>query len=230
VSAYVFDFTPIARYWPLLAEGAWLTVQLSTLAMIGGAAVGLAMALARNSALAPLRWAAGIYVEFIRNTPFLVQLFLLFFGLPSLGLALTPETAALAGLIINLGAYATEIFRAGIEAVQRGQVEAGIALGLSRGQVFRHVVLGQALQIVWPALTSQLVLLMLASSIVSQISADELTGAAYFVQNESFRAFEVYLFVTAAYLALALAYRAAFWLIALALFPRRRAALLAARR
>jgi polar amino acid transport system permease protein len=189
--------------------------------------VGLLGALARNAAAAPLRWAAGFYVEFIRNTPFLVQLFLLFFGLPSLGIELTPELAAQLGLIINLGAYATEIFRAGIEAVQRGQVEAGIALGLSRVQVFRHVILGQALQIVWPALTSQFVLLMLASSIVSQISADELTAAAYFVQNESFRAFEVYLFVTVAYLVLALAYRAVFWAVALAAFPRRRAALLA---
>jgi len=222
---YVLDFTPIVRYWPLLLEGAWMTVWLSTIAMLGGAAVGLLGALARNAAAAPLRWIAGFYVEFIRNTPFLVQLFLLFFGLPSLGISLTPEAAAQLGLIINLGAYATEIFRAGIEAVQRGQVEAGIALGLSRVQVFRHVILGQALQIVWPALTSQFVLLMLGSSIVSQISTDELTAAAYFVQNESFRAFEVYLFVTAAYLVLALAYRAAFWGVALAAFPRRRAAL-----
>lgn len=224
--SYVFDFTPIWRYLPLLLEGAWLTVQLSTVAIVFGAALGLAAALARNSWIAPLRWLAAAYVEFIRNTPFLVQIFLLFFGLPSLGISLEPEVAAQLGLIINLGAYATEIFRAGIEAVHRGQIEAGTALGLSRVQVFRHVILGQALLTVWPALTSQFVLLMLASSVVSQISADELTAAAYFVQNESFRAFEVYLFVTAAYLVLAVGYRIAFWIVALAIFPRRRALLL----
>src|SRR5690606_7476959 len=114
-----------------------------------------------------------VYIELIRNTPFLVQLFFFFFALPAVGVRWSPYTAALVAMTVNLGAYATEIVRAGIEAIPRGQIEAGLALNLTRVEIFRFVVLKPALRAIYPALTSQFILLMLASSVVSVISAED---------------------------------------------------------
>ena len=161
----------------------------------------------RNSRHRPLRFLSAAYVEFIRNTPFLIQLFFIFFGLPSLGLKLTAGQAALITMVVNLGAYATEIVRAGIEAVHRGQIEAGLSLGLNRLQVFRHIIFLPALEKVYPALSSQLVFSMLGSSVVSQISAEDLTFAANFIQSRNFRSFETYFIITAMYLAMAVGFR-----------------------
>jgi len=219
------DFAAILERWPAFLEGALLTLQLAFIATALGSAIGVLGAIGRRSNHPMISRICGIYVEAIRNTPLLVQIFLVYFGLASLGLKFSAFTVAAAALTINVGAYTTEIIRAGFDAIPRGQIEAAEGLALSRAQIYWHVVMLPAIEKVYPALTSQFVLLMLGSSIVSQISTDELTAAAYFVQNESFRAFEVYLFVTAAYLVLALAYRAAFWGVALAAFPRRRAAL-----
>ncbi|MGO4837906.1 amino acid ABC transporter permease, partial [Rhizobiaceae sp. 2RAB30] len=158
-----------------------------------------------------------LYVEAIRNTPLLVQLFIVFFGLPSLGLRLEANQAAVIALSINLGAYSAEIFRAGIESVQRSQIEAGRALGLTAGQTFRHVVLFQAVKAVYPALASQFVLLMLTTSVVSSIGATELFHQAAFIESRTFRSFEVYALITLSYLVLTLAFRALFsgvyWLV-----------------
>src|SRR5471030_1249211 len=145
----------------------------------------------------------------IRNTPFLVQLFFVFFGLPSLGVRLTELEAAILAMVVNLGAYSTEIVRAGIAAVPRGQVEAGASLAMTRFQIFRHVVLRPALQKIWPALTSQLVIVMFGSAVCSQIAVEELTFAANFIQSRNFRSFEAYLVVTAIYLVLAVLLRQA---------------------
>ena len=186
-----------------------------------GLLIGIAGALSRTSGPRPVRWLAAGYVEVIRNTPLLVQLFLVFFGLPSLGLRLTAGQAAVLALTVNLGAYATEIVRAGIQAIHRSQVEAGLSLGLSRLQVFRYVVLFPALTVIYPALASQFILLMLATSIVSQISARELFHTAAFIESRTFRSFEVYLVVTGMYLVLALMFRALFGAIYYAAFHRR---------
>src|SRR5262249_22669315 len=156
--------------------GAWLTIRLSAGAMVLGLMIAIPAALAKSSRYRLLRGVVLIYVEAIRNTPFLVQLFLIFLGLPSLGIRLTPAQAALAAMVINLGAYATEIVRAGIESVPRGQIEAGRALGLRPWQVFRFIVLMPALKTVFPALGSQFILVMLGSSVVSAISAEELSA------------------------------------------------------
>jgi polar amino acid transport system permease protein len=140
--------------------------------------------------------------------------------LPSIGLRLKPDQAALLAMVINLGAYATEIVRAGVKAVPAGQLEAGTALGLSSWQLFRFVVWLPALRAVFPALGSQFILVMLASSIVSVISAEELTAVADTIVARNFRSFEVYLVVTGLYLALCLGFQGAFAMIHRALFAR----------
>lgn len=199
-TVYDFDFAPVFAYYPHLLWGAWLTLKLSVGAMLLGLVVSVLCAWAKTSNIAPLRWIVSIYVEAIRNTPFLVQIFFIYFGLPSVGVALDPNPAALAALTINVGAYGTEIIRAGIESIHRGQVEAGVALGLKPVQIFRYIILKPALRTVYPALTSQFIFLMLTSSVVSVISATDLAAAGNDVQSQTFASFEVYLVVTAMYL------------------------------
>jgi polar amino acid transport system permease protein len=207
---YTFRFGPVFEAYRELLAGAWLTIQLSVSAMVLGLAVAIVCAWAKTSGPRPARWIVEIYIEIIRNTPFLVQIFFIFFGLPAIGLRLSANTAALLAMVVNVGAYATEIIRAGIESIQKGQVEAGLALGLKPLQVFRYVVLKPALRTVYPALASQFILLMLSSSVVSAISADDLTSMANNIQSLTFTSFEVYLVVTVMYLALSLAFSGLF--------------------
>ena len=218
--SYVFQFGEVWQEFDKLLLGAWLTVRLSAMTMVLGLGVGILGAVGKNS---NHRWVRGLvqgYVEAIRNTPFLIQLLLVYLGLPSLGLRLTPEQAALLAMVVNLGAYATEIVRAGIEAVPRGQIEAGRALGLRAHQIFRFVVLVPALRTVFPALASQFILVMLASSVVSVISAEELTAVTDTIVARNFRSFEFYFVITGIYLLLTLLFQAMFGLIERALFQR----------
>lgn len=217
---YVLQFGLVWREMDHLLLGAWLTIRLSALAMVFGLIVGIACAQAKTSRYKPLRVAVQAYIEAIRNTPFLVQLLLIYLGLPSLGVRLTPDQAALLAMIVNLGAYATEIVRAGIEAVPRGQIEAGRALGLRSWQIFRFVILIPALRAVFPALSSQFLLVMLASSVVSVISAEELTAVTDTIVARNFRSFEFYFVITGIYLFMSLAFEAAFALINHLLFAR----------
>src|SRR5690606_20356432 len=148
--------------------------------------------------------------EAIRNTPLLIQIYIVFFGLPSMGLRLSADSAALLALALNVGAYATEIIRSGIQSISPGQVEAGRALGLRGGDIFRLIVLRPALKAIYPALTSQFIILMLYSSLVSVISANDLSSVANHVQSVTFRSFEVYILVTAIYFVLSSAVSAGF--------------------
>jgi polar amino acid transport system permease protein len=218
---YGLQFRDVFAAWESLLDGIWITLVLSVSAMAGGLVIGVACAAGRVYGPPLLRWLIGAYVEVIRNTPLLVQLFLVFFGLPSLGLRLDGLTAAILTLIVNLGAYTTEIVRAGLEAVPKAQVEAGHSLGLSGLQVFRHVVVFPALKAMFPALASQFVLLMLATSVASQISVEDLFHAASIVQSRTFRDFEVYIVIGALYLGLAFVFRAVFGTIHHLVFVRR---------
>jgi polar amino acid transport system permease protein len=218
---YSFNFRDVFNNIDLLLVGMGYTLQLSFITMVLGLTIGIAMALVRTWGPTPLRWAAASYVEAIRNTPLLVQLFIIFFGLPSLGLRLSAGQAAVIALSVNLGAYATEIVRAGIEAIHKSQVEAGLSLGMSRLQVFRYVVLFPALKVIYPALASQFILLMLATSIVSLIAAEDLFHMAAFLESRTFRSFEIYLVVTGLYLVMALLFRALFATIYHFAFERR---------
>jgi len=218
--SYVFQFGSVLPETDKLLLGAWLTLRLSIFTMVLGLGVGILGAVGKSAGSRVVRGIVHGYVEAVRNTPFLVQLLLVYLGLPSLGLRLTPDQAALLAMVVNLGAYATEIVRAGIEAVPRGQIEAGRALGLRPHQIFRFVVLVPALRTVFPALGSQFILVMLASSVVSVISAEELTAVTDTIIARNFRSFEFYFVATGIYLAMSLAFQAVFAAIERLLFSR----------
>jgi polar amino acid transport system permease protein len=206
---YVFQFSVVWEHFPELLKGALLTIELSASAMGLGLVVAIICAYGKAAGPAPVRALITGYVELIRNTPFLVQIFIFYFSLPVIGIRLDANTAALAAMTVNLGAYASEIVRAGIEAIPRGQIEAARALGLRTLQIFRLVVLFPALKTVYPALTSQFILLMLGSSVVSTISAVELTAVTNSLQSTTFRAFEFYFVATGLYLLMSLGFRGA---------------------
>lgn len=196
------DFAAVWADWPMLLEGVAWTLGLTAVSAVVGVLVGVACAWARHEGPPWLRWPAGAYVELIRNTPFIVQLFFVFFGLPALGLRLSPEVSSVLAMVINLGAYSTEIVRAGLRATPRGQLDAAQSLALSRWQTLLHVVLPPALQRVWPALNSQIIIVMLGSAVCGQISTPELSYAANLIQSRNFRAFEAFIIASAMYLLL----------------------------
>src|SRR5688572_25675804 len=217
----VFDFPAVLAQWPLLLKGVAWTLALTAISAVIGVVVGVACAWARSHGPAWLRVLAGTYVELIRNTPFIVQLFFIFFGLPAAGVKLSPEVASIIAMVMNLGAYSTEIIRAGIEATPKGQIEAAVSLALNRVQVFLRVVLPPALKKVWPAMVSQIIIVMLGSAVCSQISVEELSYAANLIQSRNFRAFEAFIIATLVYLALSiLARRLLQWLGPRFLFGR----------
>jgi polar amino acid transport system permease protein len=211
----------VLQYYPQIVKGILVTVELIAIGGVLGIALGTVCAWVRALGPAWLKPVIAAYVELIRNTPFLIQLFFIFFGLPSLGLQLDELTAANIAMVVNLGAYSCEIIRAGIQATPKGQFEAGASLAMTPFETFRHVVLVPSLQRIWPALSSQVVIVMLGSSVVSQIAAEDLTFAANFIQSRTFRAFEAYIVSTAIYLALAILLRQVLSVLGRFIFPRR---------
>ena len=205
--AYQFDFLPVLANADLLLQGAFFTLSLTAVGTLLGVGLGIIGAALRAWRIKPFNQLFGLYVELIRNTPFIVQLFFIFFGLPALGVRMNEWEAAVLAMVINLGAYSTEIIRAGIQAIPGGQLEAAAALAMNRIEIFRHVVLRPALAKVWPALSSQIIIVMLGSAVCSQISTEELSFAANFIQSRNFRAFETYLVTTLLYLAMAILIR-----------------------
>ncbi|BCH35674.1 polar amino acid ABC transporter permease [Mesorhizobium sp. L-8-10] len=217
---YRFDFGWLLVYYPQILHGIAITIELITVAAVVGIAVGICCAWVRALGPAWLKPLVAAYVELIRNTPFLVQLFFIYFGLPPLGLRLSELEAANLAMIVNLGAYSCEIIRAGIQATPKGQFEAGASLAMTPFQTFRYVVLVPALQRIWPALSSQVVIVMLGSAVVSQVAAQDLSFATNFIQSRTFRSFEAYFFSTGVYLVLAILLR---WVLARLggmIFPR----------
>jgi len=196
---YQFDFNAVLEAWPDLLRGCWLTLSMSSISMVFGLSIGLICVLARQSGSRSASLLVNAFVEIIRNTPFLVQVFFLFFGLPAIGVRLSAGFAAVLALSLNCGAFATEIIRGGVEAINKGQIEAGYALGLKRLQIFRDIVMRPALRAIYPALTAQFTLLLLTSSIVSSVSAEELTYDAQRIESITFRSFEVYFIATGLY-------------------------------
>lgn len=204
---YQLNFAALWPYWPELLAGLWVTVQLTAMATFGGIAIGICGTALRSGrpSLPSRLW--GLYVDLIRNTPFVVQLFFIVFGLPTLGWKLTAGEAALLAMLINLGAYSTKIILTGIQVTPKGQWEAARVLGLTRMQTFVLVILPPAMQRIYTALVSQCIIVMLGSSVVSQVSYEELTFAANLIQSRTFLSFEVYLVTTLFYLALSLLMR-----------------------
>ena len=204
---YQFDFGSLSQYFGLFLEGTAVTLGLTAVSSFFGIAFGIWGAAVSKSRSQWGRKFVAAYVELIRNTPFIVQMFFIFFGLPSLGLRFSALQAAALAMTINLTAYAIEILRAGIEAVPAGQGEAGRSLGLRALPIFGLIVLPQALANVYPALVAQITITMLESAVVSQIAVVDLTHVADFIQSRTFRSFETYLVITVAYLGLAIVMR-----------------------
>lgn len=203
------DFLVVLAQWPMLLKGLALTVLLTAIAAPVGSGLGIACAWARLHGPVWLRVVVGSYVELIRNTPFIIQLFFIFFGLPALGVKLSAETASILAMVLNLGAYACEIVRAGIESTPPGQIEAAKSLALNRWQIFTRVVLPPSLARVWPALVSQIIIVMLGSAVCGQISTEEISYAANLISSRTFRSMESYIVVTVVYLAFAVLLRQA---------------------
>lgn len=201
------DFLAVLRDWPMLLVGVGWTLGLTLIATVIGLLVAIACAWSRAKGPLWLSVPVGAYVELLRNTPFIVQLFFIFFGLPSIGIRLSPPVASVLAMVLNLGAYGTEIIRAGLMATPRGQIEAAQSLALNGFQTFTRVVLPPALKRVWPALVSQIVIVMLGSAVCGQIAAEELSYAANVIAAASFRTFEAYIIATVVYLLLAIALR-----------------------
>ena len=202
-----FNFAIVLAQWPMLLRGLGLTVALTAVSAVLGVVVGTACAWARLHGGPVLKRGVGAYVELMRNTPFIIQLFFIFFGLPSLGVRLSVEMASVLAMVLNLGAYACEIVRAGLQSTPRGQLEAAMSLALAPWQIFSRVVLPPALARIWPALVSQIIIVMLGSAVCGQISAEELSQAANLISSRTFRSFESYIIVTVLYLLLAVGVR-----------------------
>ena len=211
--SYKFDFSSIWANAHELLWGCVATLAMSIIAMACALVISIAAVLALR--MRP-RWFSlpiGAFVEIVRNTPFLIQIFFIYFGLPAIGIRFNPDVAAVIALTINGAAYAIEIIRAGVNAVGKGQIEAGQALGLHKFQIFRFVILRPAIRVVYPALTNQFIFLMLTSSIVSSIAARELTHVAAVLEGITFRSFEVYFTVTVLYGVMAIMLSVAFALL-----------------
>ncbi len=223
---YTFQFGPLLNYLPQLIGGFWLTLGLSFVGIFGGIALGILCAVASTSSRLSARLVARVYVEVVRNTPLLVQIFVIFFALPNLGIRLSPLTSVFIALVLNNGGYVAEIVRGGIEATHRSQVEAAESLGLTYFQTLRFVILPPALEKVFTPVVSQCVLLMLSTSLVSAIGVEDLTGAAMIASSETFRTMEVYVVIAVIYVALNFVFRGVLNAAGLLIFTRSRRRLL----
>lgn len=201
------DFMAVLSHWPLLLKGILWTLCLTGFAAVFGVAIGIACAWIQMYGKKWMSWPVLLYIELIRNTPLLIQLFFIFFGLPAAGVRLSVETSSIIAVSVNLGAYAAEIIRAGLGGVPRGQIEAATSLALNRMQTFLHVVLPPALKNIWPSLINQIVLVMLGTSVCSQISSEELNYAANLIQSRNFRGLEAFTIAAATYLLLSVIVR-----------------------
>jgi His/Glu/Gln/Arg/opine family amino acid ABC transporter permease subunit len=189
----MLDFVDIAlKYLPYVARGAIVTIELTAMALLLGAVLGLLGAIAKQSGSRPLVFVANVYVEVIRGTPALLQIYVMYFGLATYGLRLDPLTAAALTLGIIGGAYITEIIRAGIEAVDRGQVEAATSLGMAPSAIMRRIVLPQAVVLMVPPFTNFLIALIKDTSLALTISVPEIMYRSYDVASQTYRSMEIY--------------------------------------
>ena len=189
-------------YWPEFLSGLVLTAEVSVLSFALAFLLGVLGALARRSGFGPLRALGALYVEVIRNTPVLLQIFMIFFALPQFGVRLTAFDAGVAALGINAGAYLTEIIRAGLQAVPKGQVEAARSLGLRQRDIFRSVVFPQALRYVYPPVINQFIQIILGSSLVSAIALPELTSTTETINSTTLLTMQLFTIALVLYLLL----------------------------
>lgn len=189
-------------FLPPLLEGAWITIMVSVLSYVLALAVGLVFGLARLAQLWPVRWLAAAYVQFFRGTPLLLQLFFIYYVLPYGGIVLTPFASGVMGLTINYSAYMAEVFRAGIQAIPRGQWAAARSLGMSRRLLMRRIILPQAIRIVIPALGNFFVSIFKDSALVSVITMRDLMFSGELLASATFKHFEIFSMVAIIYFAI----------------------------
>ena len=194
------DFSVVLTKIPILLEGCVVTLQISFFALLLGMIFGIAGALCRISSNRALNSIAFMYVWVIRGTPVMVQLFILYFGLPQRGIKLPSMVAGVLGLAINTGAYVTEIIRAGIQAVDKGQMEAALSVGMSYRQAMVRIIGPQATKICIPPLVNQFIMTLKNSSIASLVTITELFRTGEQIIYTTFRSFEVYTAVAVLYL------------------------------
>jgi len=193
------DFSIILKYLPILLQGAGLTIELAVLGIVFGILIGLVAALMRLSHT-PLRYIAHFYIWLIRGTPLLVQLFLIYFGLPQIGIEMSAFASSVLGLGINSGAYLAEVFRGGIEAIPEGQTEASLSLGMGKFLTMRRIILPQALRIALPSLSNQFIISLKDSSLCSVITMAELLQTSQRLASTTFASLEFYTAAAAFYL------------------------------
>lgn len=198
---YTLLFSEITPYFPLLFKGLGLSIVISTIGMVLGCILGVFSALGRISSQKVLQKITNVYVDVFRNTPLLIQMYLIYFGLGQFGIQIPPFYSALISITLNNGAYTAVIFQTGIEAVDDGQREAAAALGLDEKNTFRYVILPQAIKTVFAPLTNQFINLFLFSSVASSISVNELTYQTMYVEAYTMRSFETFIITTLLYLA-----------------------------
>jgi His/Glu/Gln/Arg/opine family amino acid ABC transporter permease subunit len=196
---YDFLFVLIPRHFPYLLEGAVVTLELSFISMIFAMLIGLVAAMGRLSGKNWIEWPLMAYVEIWRDVPLIVQLLVIYFTLPQIGIRLPGFWAGILGLSLNLGAYMSEVFRAAIQAVDEGQRAAGLSIGMSRVMIYRRVVLPQAFRLAIPTIGGYFISLLKESSLVSFIAVNELLRHGTIVIANTFRSMEIYMMVAMIY-------------------------------
>ena len=194
------DYSVIIGKLPLFIEGCWVTLEITFFALLLGMIFGIGGALCRISTNRFLSRMAFLYVWIIRGTPVMVQLFILYFGLPQLGIKMSSMTAGVLGLAVNTGAYITEIIRAGIQAIDKGQLEASLSLGMKYRQAMIRIIGPQAIKVCIPPLVNQFIMTLKNSSIASLVTITELFRTGEQLIYTTFRSFEVYTVVAVLYL------------------------------
>ena len=200
-----FNFDLVVNSFPLLLVGAGVTIKITALSVALGVVIGLFVGIARISRITILRVLAAIYVDFFRGTPLLVQIFLVYFALPVItGQRVDPFVAAIGSCGINSGAYVAEIFRAGIQSIDKGQMEAGRSLGMTWVQTMRYIIVPQAFKRVIPPLGNEFIALLKDSSLVSVIGFEELTRRGQLIIAKTYGSLEIWISVAVIYLAMTL--------------------------
>jgi glutamine transport system permease protein len=195
------NFELMANSFPLLLAGAAITVEITAMSVTFGLLIGCMIGIARLCSIEPLRYFANVYVDFIRGTPLLVQIFLVYFALPNIiGSRVDPFVAAISACSINSGAYVAEIFRAGIQSIDKGQMEAGRSLGMTWAQTMRYIIMPQAFKRIIPPLGNEFIAMLKDSSLVSVIGFEELTRRGQLIIARTYASFEIWMAVAIIYL------------------------------
>lgn len=196
-----FNWSLIIDNLPLLLQGALVTIKITAFSVAAGFLIGMLASIANLSSIKPLRWLVRVYVDVVRGTPMLVQIFLIYFALPQIiGQRIDPFIAAVTACSLNSGAYMSEIFRAGIQSINKGQMEAGLSLGLSWAQTMRYIIMPQAFKAIIPPLGNEFIAMLKDSSLVSVIGFEELMRRGQLIIAKTYASAEIWTAVALIYL------------------------------